>query len=203
MSAVSALTEGLDLGRILGHKLPHRLAGSGDSTAEAATHAPETRRSHAGAGAGPTPVVELRQAGAPVGLGCDASSHSAHSNMWLEAHSALLALKGRGGAGAITAREILEIATVGSAACLGRDDLGRIRPGAPADLVAWDLDEVAFAGAHTDLVEAWLRCGPVRVRHNVVNGKPLVEDGTLRLSNLPDMLAAHRTISRRLQGVAT
>jgi hypothetical protein len=31
----------------------------------------------------------------------------------------------------------------------------------------WPVDGIAFAGAHTDLVEAWLRCGPVRARHTV------------------------------------
>ncbi|WP_033292562.1 amidohydrolase family protein [Amycolatopsis jejuensis] len=152
-------------------------------------------------GAGPTPVPELRAAGVPVGIGCDSSTHSAHASMWLEAHTALVALKGRGGAGAISARDVLEMATTGSAACLGRSDLGRIRVGAPADLVAWDLNPVAFAGAHSDAVEAWLRCGPVHARHTIVAGNPVVESGELRLPRLPEMLEHHHRISRRLQGL--
>jgi 8-oxoguanine deaminase len=153
-------------------------------------------------GAGPTPIVELAAAGVPVGIGCDSSAHSAHASMWLEAHTALVAAKGRSGPAAITGRDILAMATVGSAACLGRgDELGRLRAGAPADVVVWSLPEILFAGAHTDLVEAWLRCGPVPVRHTIVNGRFVVEDGQPKLPRLSEMLASHRQISRRLQGV--
>ena len=154
-------------------------------------------------GAGTARVADLRAAGAPVGLGCDGSASTDHASLWLEARTALLLGKMRGGAGAMTARDVLEVATVGSAGCLGRaDELGRLRVGAPADIVAWSLDEIAFAGAHTDLVEAWLRCGPVRARHTIVNGRVIVREGQVRLSDLDDMLAAHRRISRSWQRVA-
>ena len=36
---------------------------------------------------------------------------------------------------------------------------------------------VAVAGALSDPVTAWLRCGPVAVRHAVVAGRSVVEDG--------------------------
>ncbi|MFE0172339.1 8-oxoguanine deaminase [Streptomyces sp. NPDC059002] len=153
-------------------------------------------------GAGTARVKDLRTAGVPVGLGCDGSASTDHASLWLEARTALLVAKGRGGSASMTARDILEIATVGSAACLGRaDELGRIRAGRPADLVVWELDEIAFAGAHTDLVEAWLRCGPVRPRHTLVHGRPIVEDGRLTLPHVRDMLTEHARISRRLQAL--
>ena len=101
----------------------------------------------------------------------------------------------------MTSRDVLEIATVGSAACLGRDDgLGTLRVGSPGDVVVWDLDQVAFAGAHTDLVEAWLRCGPVRARDTIVNGRVLVRNGVPQSAELGEALAAHRRISREWQG---
>ncbi|UKD58588.1 amidohydrolase family protein [Amycolatopsis sp. FU40] len=113
-----------------------------------------------------------------------------------------VAFEGCGGAGAISAHDVLEMATTNSAAFLGRDDLGRIRVGVPADLVAWELNPVAFAGAHLDPADAWLRCEPVQARHTVVQGIPIVESGELGLPWLDDILARHRRISRQLQGLA-
>ena len=51
--------------------------------------------------------------------------------------------------------------------------------GAAGDLVCWPLEGIAFAGALTDPVEAWLRCGPVAARHTVVAGRAVVRDGEL------------------------
>jgi cytosine/adenosine deaminase-related metal-dependent hydrolase len=151
------------------------------------------------------PIRALRDAGARVGLGCDGSSSADHMSLWLEARTALLLARIKEGPASMTGREILEIATVGSAACLGREDgLGTLQPGAPGDLVVWSLDEVAFAGVHTDLVEGFLRCGPVRARDTIVNGKALVRDGIPQSDKLRDALGAHRRISREWQGaVAT
>jgi cytosine/adenosine deaminase-related metal-dependent hydrolase len=146
------------------------------------------------------PVRALRKAGAPVGLGCDGSSSADHASLWLEARTALLLARVKDGPAAMNARDVLEIATIGSAACLGREDgLGMLRVGAPGDVVVWSLDEIAFAGAHTDLVEAWLRCGPVRARHTIVNGKLLVRDGVPQSDMLHEALVAHRRISREWQ----
>ena len=74
-------------------------------------------------------------------------------------------------------------------------------PGAAADLVAWRLDGLTFAGALTDPVEALLRCGPTRAHHTIVAGRPVVEDGELRATGVGDILARHRLAAARLQGV--
>jgi 8-oxoguanine deaminase len=58
---------------------------------------------------------------------------------------------------------------------------------------------VAFAGALSDPVEAWLRCGPVAARHTVVAGRPVVEDGVPAHPGLDEQLAVHRRVSRRMQ----
>jgi hypothetical protein len=62
------------------------------------------------------------------------------------------------------------------------------------------MEGVAFAGALSDPIEAWLRCGPVSARHTVVHGKVLVEDGALTIGGVDEMLARHKTISLRIQG---
>jgi cytosine/adenosine deaminase-related metal-dependent hydrolase len=153
---------------------------------------------------GMAPVAEFRAAGVPVGLGCDGSASTDSASLWMEARNALLLGRLRHGPASTGARDALDIATLGGAACLGRTgELGVLQPGAVGDLVCWPLEGVAFAGALTDPVEAWLRCGPVAARHTVVAGQPVVEDGHLAAeAQLDEMLARHRRLSAALQGVA-
>jgi cytosine/adenosine deaminase-related metal-dependent hydrolase len=149
---------------------------------------------------GIAPVHALRRAGVAVGLGVDGSSSADAASLWLEARQALLLTKLRDGAAAGTARTVLEMATLGGAACLGRHgELGVIAPGAVADLAVWPLTGPAFAGAIEDPVEAWLRCGPVVARHTVVDGRVVVRDGALVHPATSERLAAHRTEAARIQ----
>lgn len=145
---------------------------------------------------GIAPIRELRDAGVKVGLGCDGSASTDHASMWLEARGALLLARTRGGPEAMRAREALEIATLGGAACLGRDDIGSLAPGKSADLVVWPTNGIQFAGALTDPVEALLRCGPVAAKHTVINGNLLVEDGELTVNGVEEMLGRHRGIAQ-------
>jgi cytosine/adenosine deaminase-related metal-dependent hydrolase len=153
-------------------------------------------------GGGIAPVRDYRTAGVPVGLGCDGSASTDCASLWLEARGALLLGRQRGGPTAFTARDALELATRGSAACLGRlGELGVLTPGAVADLVAWKLDGLTFAGALTDPVEALLRCGPTAAHHTVIAGHPVVEGGELRVTGTADILARHRRAAARMQGL--
>ena len=149
---------------------------------------------------GMAPVVDLRAAGVEVGLGVDGSSSADSASLWLEARQAMLLAKLRNGAAAGSARMALELATRGGAACLGRTgELGELRPGTVADIAVWPLTGPAFAGAIADPVEAWLRCGPVIVRHTVVDGKPVVVDGQLVHPQVDERLAAHRRVAAAIQ----
>ena len=151
-------------------------------------------------GSGLAPVAELRAAGSPVGLGVDGSASADSASLWLEARTAMLQGKLRSGAGAMSARDALEMATRGGAACLGRSgEIGELSVGACGDLVVWPLDGVRFAGALSDPVEAWLRCGPVSARHTVVGGRLVVEDGAPVHAGLDEQLAVHRRVSQRIQ----
>jgi cytosine/adenosine deaminase-related metal-dependent hydrolase len=152
---------------------------------------------------GIAPVVDLRAAGVKVGLGVDGSSSADSGSLWLEARQAMLLAKLRNGAAAGTARMALEIATIGGAGCLGRDgEIGVIREGAVADVAVWSLTGPSFAGAIADPIEAWLRCGPTGARDTIVAGQPIVRDGMLVSDRLPEMLAAHESLARRIQQLA-
>jgi cytosine/adenosine deaminase-related metal-dependent hydrolase len=149
---------------------------------------------------GIAPVVDLRAAGVPVGLGVDGSSSADSASLWLEARQAMLLAKLRDGPGAGSARMALEIATLGGAACLGRSgELGVLEPGAVADVAIWSLTGPLFAGAVADPIEAWLRCGPAGARDTIVGGAPVVRDGALVSDRVDELLVAHDRLARRIQ----
>ena len=134
-------------------------------------------------GLGVAPIREMRDAGVPVGIGCDGSASTDCASLWLETRAALLLARLRGGPEAMDAREAMEMATLGGAACLGRDDIGALEPGRAGDLVVWPTEGVSFAGALSDPVEALLRCGPVAARHTIVAGEPRDRPGVARRRN--------------------
>jgi cytosine/adenosine deaminase-related metal-dependent hydrolase len=112
---------------------------------------------------------------------------------------AMLLQRVAGGAAAMSAREALEIATLGGAQVLGRDDLGQIVPGKRADLAIWDLSGVEAAGAW-DPVAALVLCGPTRVRDLLVEGRPIVEGGRITRLDLVRLTDRQRALARRLAG---
>ena len=151
-------------------------------------------------GSGIAPVVDLRAAGVPVGLGCDGSSSADSASLWMEARNALLLAKLRSAPSSFDSRAALEMATRGGAACLGRlGELGELTVGAVGDVAVWGLDGPRYAGVVDDPIEGWLRCGPTSARHTIVQGRVIVRDGRLTNPRVDEMLRDHRRISTRLQ----
>ena len=97
----------------------------------------------------------------------------------------------------LTARQALELATIGGAEVLGRDDIGSLEPGKCADFIAIDLATIGFSGMH-DPVGATVLCDPADVRFNYVGGKPVVYDGQLTTVDLPPLIEKHSKAARRL-----
>jgi len=152
-------------------------------------------------GAGLAPVTEYRAAGVPVGLGCDGSASADSASLWMEARNAMLLGRLRTGPSSMQARDALELATLGGAACLGRTgEIGVLTPGAAGDVAVWSLDGVRFAGALSDPVEAWLRCGPVSARDTIVAGRAVVAGGLLVDNRIDEILDRHRAVATRWQG---
>ena len=134
-----------------------------------------------------------------VGLGVDGSASNDAGNLVAEARMAMLLQRVARGADAMSAREALEIATLGGAQVLGREDLGSVEPGKRADLAIWDLSGVEAAGSW-DPVAALLLCGPTRVRHLVVEGRQVVRDGQMVTLDLAPVLDRQRRLAARLAG---
>ncbi|HEX7649886.1 MAG TPA: 8-oxoguanine deaminase [Noviherbaspirillum sp.] len=147
---------------------------------------------------GIAPVRKMRDAGVPVGLGVDGSASNDGAHMLGEARQALLLQRVGYGPAAMTAREALEIATLGGAKVLNRDDIGAIAPGMSADIVAFDMRDVAYAGAGHDPVAALVFCNPGRVAASIINGKVVVREGRLLPVELPQVLARHRELAKSL-----
>ncbi|MGL1381495.1 amidohydrolase family protein, partial [Vibrio parahaemolyticus] len=81
------------------------------------------------------------------GLGVDGSASNDSGNMMAEMRQALLLQRVGHGPDAMTARQALEIATLGGARVLNRDDIGALAPGMAADFVAFRTDRIGMAGA--------------------------------------------------------
>ena len=151
-------------------------------------------------GAGLAPVTEFRAAGVPVGIGCDGSSSTDSASLWMESRNALLLGRLRGGPEAMQARDALDMATRGGARCLGRDgEIGQLSVGTCGDVAVWAFEGVQFAGAISDPIEAWLRCGPTAPRHTIVAGRSVVADGVLTNPDVTDRLTRHRAAATRIQ----
>lgn len=120
-------------------------------------------------GSGICRVRDLRAAGCPVGLAVDGSASNDTSNMLAELRQALLLHRVLGGASAMTVQEVLEMATLGGAACLGRDDIGSVEVGKACDLAVFDLSDRGYDRAG-DRVAALLLCQPAPAREVVVGG---------------------------------
>jgi len=148
-------------------------------------------------GSGCAPVLALRRAGCPVGLGVDGSASNDSSHMLAEARQAMLLQRLRHGAAALSVRDALRMATAEGARCLGRDDIGSLEPGKRADLAMFDLRGLGYSGAG-DAVSALLLCAPARVDTLVVEGRVVVEGGELRTLALDPLMARHRRLAAQL-----
>jgi 8-oxoguanine deaminase len=149
-------------------------------------------------GSGIAPVREFMAAGVPVGLGVDGSASNDSSNMLLEARTALLLQRVRGGANAMTATEALSIATLGGATLIGRQELGRLAPGCAADFIGVDTNRRELAGATGDPVAALVFCAVPSVDLSVINGTVRVRNGEVIGFDWPSQVKAHNRYAREL-----
>ncbi len=130
-------------------------------------------------GSGTAPVPELLAAGVPVGLGVDGSASNESGELWPEVRGALLAARARAGAGALGTRDVLRMATMTGARCLGREEeIGSLEPGKLADVALWRLDTAAHAGIADPVAALTLGARPP-LAFLLVGGRAVVEDDEL------------------------
>jgi 8-oxoguanine deaminase len=164
------------------------MAGTGTGVA----HCPS---SNMRLGSGIAPVREMLSAGVKVGLAVDGSASNDSSHLLAEARQALLLQRVRGGSTAMSARQALEMATLGGAAVLGRDDIGSLEPGKAADFVGFRLGSLDLAGAQDDPVAALVFCQPQTVDVAVVNGHPVVQQGVISGFRQEEAVSQHNRLA--------
>ncbi len=157
-----------------------RLAKAGT----AVTHCPCSNQILA---SGHCPVCDMEDAGMRVGLGVDGSASNNASNLMQEVRAAFLLQRHRYGVERVSHKDALRWATEGSAACLGRPELGRIAVGQQADMAFYKLNELRFAGA-LDPLAALVVCGADRADRVMVGGRWVVQDGAIPGLDLADLM---------------
>ncbi|AOU96942.1 8-oxoguanine deaminase [Acidihalobacter yilgarnensis] len=142
-------------------------------------------------------VLALESAGTPVSLGVDGSASNDASNLMIETRQAFLLQRLHEGAARVGHRDALRWATEGGARCLGRPDLGRLTPGAQADLALFRLDELGFAGAG-DPLAALVLCGAHAADRVMIAGQWRLIDGEVPGLDVEALVAAQREASAAL-----
>ena len=149
---------------------------------------------------GIAPVQKMRAAGVNVGLGVDGSASNDGGHLLNEARQCMLLQRvGNVGNGPSTmsARQALELATRGGAAVLGRSDIGQIAPGFAADIIAFDLDDIGYAGHH-DALAALVFCAPARVALSVIDGRVVIAEGRLQTVDVQALAREQRSMALQL-----
>lgn len=149
---------------------------------------------------GIAPVRKMVDRGVRVGLGVDGSASNDGNHLLGEARQAMLLQRVgwpgfESSADRFSAREALELATLGGARVLGRDDIGSLETGKAADVVAFRVDDLGHAGALGDRVAALLTCAPGTVWLSVINGRVVVDNHQLIGVDLPNLIKKHNLIS--------
>jgi len=146
---------------------------------------------------GCSPVCEMEEAGVGIGLGVDGSASNDASNLMQEVRAAFLLQRARYGVLKVSHKDALRWATKGSAACVGRPELGEIAVGKAADLALFKLDELRFSG-HGDPVAALVLCGAHRADRVMVAGKWAVIDGAIPGLDVGDLSRRHSAAARAM-----
>ncbi|MBM9466494.1 8-oxoguanine deaminase [Nakamurella leprariae] len=144
------------------------LAATGTSVAHCPT-------SNARLGAGIARTRDLRDAGVAVGLGVDGAASNESDSLWEEIHHAVLFARASGGPEALTVRDGLQMATMGGATVLGRqDEIGSLEVGKLGDVAVWRLDTLPHADV-ADPVAALVLGSQPPLEAVLVHGRPVVE----------------------------
>ncbi|ACV76690.1 8-oxoguanine deaminase [Nakamurella multipartita] len=167
------------------------LARTGTSVAHCPT-------SNARLGSGIARARDLRDAGVAVGLGVDGAASNEACALLEEARHALLFARAKGGPQALTVRDALDMATMGGARVLGRqDEIGSLEVGKLADIAVWRLDTLP----HIDIVDpiaALVLGAPPPLELLLVGGRPIVEQGRLSTVDTDRYATEVRDASKKL-----
>ena len=161
------------------------------------SHCPE---SNLKLGSGICPTWALLERGVNVCLGTDGAASNNNLDMFGEMDFAAKLPKGvKEDSSIITARQVLDMATVNGAEALGRPDLGRIEAGCKADLVILDLDRPGLTPCYNPVSHIVYAATGGDVSDVVVAGRVLMERGELTTIDEEELMEQVRTALSRWQ----
>ncbi|MBT6553721.1 MAG: 8-oxoguanine deaminase [Gammaproteobacteria bacterium] len=152
---------------------------------------------------GIAPIRQMVDAHIRVGLGVDGSASNDGNQMLGEARQAMLLQRVgwpgfESSAGRFSAREALELATLGGAEVLNRKDIGSLEVGKAADFVAFRIDDLHHAGGQSDKVASLLSCAPTGVWLSVINGSIIVQNGELLNVDIENLIIKHNQLAHKM-----
>ncbi|MDT7581507.1 MAG: 5-methylthioadenosine/S-adenosylhomocysteine deaminase, partial [Pseudonocardiales bacterium] len=149
---------------------------------------------------GVCPVPRLLREGITVGLGVDGPASNDSQDMLETMKTAALLQKVHHlQATALTAREVLHMATIGGARALGMaDEIGSLEPGKAADLVLFPEHSPSLANIH-DPYQKIVYCASVRdVAQVWVGGEAVVVDAQVQTVDVAALLPHARELAVKL-----
>lgn len=163
------------------------------------THVTHCPSSNLKLGSGIAQVVELLAAGVNVALGADGAPCNNRLDGFAELRLAALLQKGRRGPAALPAEKAIEMATLGGARALGLEaELGSLTPGKRADITVVDLTSLATQPPHSAVSTLCYAVTGHDVRHVLVDGQLLVENGALRPETGLDVERLRAQVNERM-----
>lgn len=152
-------------------------------------HCPESNMMLA---SGVAPVVDMRHAGVTVGLGTDGPAGSNNNLDMVEeaASAARLQKVTRGDPKALSARDVLEMATLGGARVLGMEDrIGTLEPGKRADVIVIDLQQPKSQPVYAVESAIVYAASGSSVVTTICDGKVLMRNRKVLTVDVPAVLA--------------
>ncbi len=136
---------------------------------------------------------EFIEKGIKLGLAVDGSASNDGSNMWEEVRRSYLLNHLKYGDKGLSAYKTLKMATRGGANLLNRDDVGYLSENMGADLIAFDLNDICYAGSHNPLTSIVCLGNSSLTDMTMINGKIVCEKGILKNINEREIfLNAHK-----------
>lgn len=176
----------------------HLDAGEIRVLAETGTGMAHCPQSNCRLGSGIAPADLLDRAGGRVALAADGAASNEACDMVSEMHCAWMTHRSTKGAAAVRCEDVLRWASAGGADILGLPAIGSVAVGQVADLAVFDLSHPRYAGLHDPLIAPVASGGGAHLRHVLVAGKPVVENGAIPGLDLAGLGARARAVVRRL-----
>lgn len=166
--------------------------------AETGTGMAHCPQSNCRLGSGVAAADRLARLGGRVSLAVDGAASNESCDMINEMHCAWQVHRAVKGAQAVRAEDVLHWATAGGARVLDMPAIGTLEVGKAADIAIFALTHPRYAGLHDPLVGPIVGGGDAQLRHLLVAGRPVVENGAIPGLDLAALSHRAAGVVRRL-----